>query len=358
MLLPEVHCSRLDFLLLTNQELMGIFHRSTISVEKTSYGEMSSFEYSEWLLSWKNVRIKLCIIYHIPYSQSHPVSDAVFLEEIQEYFDSVVLCDEKLLMMGDFNLHVEDKSDFYGKEFCDVLDSYGLFNHVTVPTHEAGHTLDLIINRNIDEISLSVPRAGYFISDHCFITSTLDIPKPDLQVKTVSCRKIRQISLPDFKSDLQDICDKLLNVDDPNMLAMEYNRQLSECLDRHAPVITTTQVVRPKVAYFNDTVRDLKRSRRKAERDWRKDKDNVDLRRSFQRFRNRFVGTLDYSKTEHLSNEILSAKGDQKKLYKIIQSLTSVKKDTPLPVHDCIEQLANDFGRFFIQKNREHPSGH
>ncbi len=167
---------------------MGIFHRNAISVEKTDFGEKASFEYSEWIISWKNVRIKLCTIYHIPYSQAHPISDAVFLEEIQEYFDSVVLCNEKLLIMGDFNLHVEDKSDFYGKEFCAVLDSYGLINHVTVPTHEAGHTLDLIITRDTDEIALSIPRAGYFISDHCFVSASLDIPKPDLQVKTVSSR--------------------------------------------------------------------------------------------------------------------------------------------------------------------------
>ncbi len=74
------------------------------------------FEFSEWMVSWENVRIKLCTIYHIPYSQTHPVIDAVFLEEIHEYFDSLVLCNERLLIMGNVNLHVEDQSDFYGKE--------------------------------------------------------------------------------------------------------------------------------------------------------------------------------------------------------------------------------------------------
>ena len=40
----------------------------------------------------------------------------------------------------------------------------------------------------------------------------------------------------------------------------------------------------------------------------------------------------------------------QGKLHSIINSLTRVNRDTPLPAHDSIAQLANDFGNFFISK--------
>ncbi len=148
---------------------IGIFHKNSFKVQKIDSGEKRSFEFSEWIISWQNVRLKVCVVYHIPYSRSHPVTDATFLEEIQEYLESIALCNEKLLIAGDFNLHVDDESDQYGNEFCDFLDSVGLVNHVNVPTHESGHTLDLLITRNNGEISLTTPRAGYFISDHCFV---------------------------------------------------------------------------------------------------------------------------------------------------------------------------------------------
>ena len=47
------------------------------------------------------------------------------------------------------------------------------------------------------------------------------------------------------------------------------------------------------------------------------------------------------------------AKGDQKKRYSIIKSLTAVKSDMPLPQHTSTQQLADDFGQFFIKKSED-----
>ncbi len=55
-----------------------------------------------------------------------------------------------------------------------------------------------------------------------------------------------------------------------------------------------------------------------------------------------------YLKTDHLSNAISEANGDQRKLYSIIQSLTCVNKDNPLPEHESVQQLADIFADFFI----------
>ncbi len=56
----------------------GLLYRDCFKATKTSYGQKSSFEYSEYLVTWSNKRLKLCIIYHQPYSQSHPVTNGTF----------------------------------------------------------------------------------------------------------------------------------------------------------------------------------------------------------------------------------------------------------------------------------------
>ena len=188
-----------------------------------------------------------------------------------------------MLILGDFNVHVDDRSDTYGIEFCEVLDSFGLINHVTIPTHESGHTLDLIITRNNDELLLTKPRGGYFISDHCFVSTRLDIPRPDLQVKTVSFRSIKDMDMTEFRTDLEVICQNLIEIDDVSTLAKEYNSQLLECLDKHAPVMTKSFIERPKMAYFDRSLKEAKKDRRKAENEWRKDKDNVELHGIFKK---------------------------------------------------------------------------
>ena len=328
----------------------GIFHKDCFIVEKTDAGQKESFEFSEWNVSWLNNLLKVCIVYHRPYSVSNPVTNSTFISEIKDYFETVALSNGKLLIAGDFNLHVEDLSDCYGKQLNEVLSSFGLINHVTVPTHISGHTLDLIISRNTDELEITPPRAGYFISDHCFISAFLDVPKPNLQVKTINCRKIKSISLPEFRSDLVDICTELDEIQDIDQLASQYNAKLSGLLDKHAPSITKTLLVRPKVPWYNDFIKELKKDRRKAENNWRKCKSDECKRGEFQSARNKCRSELSNSQTRHYSDSISKAAGDQKKLYSIIASLTTIRKGTPFPPHNSIQELANDFGNFFVQK--------
>ena len=124
---------------------IGIFNRDSFKLSKLSHTERRSFELSEWHVSWHSYCMRLCIVYHQPYSTSHPITDATFMHEFESYLDETVLVDEMLCITGDFNLHVDNPDDTYGSQFKNLLSSYGLVNHVTFPTHQAGHTLDLVI---------------------------------------------------------------------------------------------------------------------------------------------------------------------------------------------------------------------
>ena len=154
----------------------GLLHRDCFKVSKLSHGQKSSFEFSEWLVQWSNKRLKLCILYHPPYSQSNPITNGTFLDEFDEYLDCTVLSDELLCITGDFNIHMNKPQDVDQVRLSSMLKSYGLVNHVDIPTHRLGNTLDLIITRDNDE---SKPSAGYMLSDHFFVTSRLGFPRPE-----------------------------------------------------------------------------------------------------------------------------------------------------------------------------------
>ena len=62
--------------------------------------------------------------------------------------------------------------------FSDVLTSIGLKQHVTVPTHISGHTLDLLITRDHDPVICSAPVADRYLSDHASVLCALNSPKP------------------------------------------------------------------------------------------------------------------------------------------------------------------------------------
>ncbi len=57
---------------------------------------------------------------------------------------------DKALIVGDFNIHVDNTNDALGLAFTDLINSFGVKQNVTGPTHRFNHTLDLIILHGID----------------------------------------------------------------------------------------------------------------------------------------------------------------------------------------------------------------
>ena len=193
-------------------------------------------------------------------------------------------------------------------------------------------------------------KPGYFLSDHCVVCVEIVIAQPDVQSRMLSYHKLISIDKPSFVIDLKSICQDLLLIDDLNELTVQYNSRLLSLLDKHAPVTSKTLSVHPRVPWFSPTIKNLKKERRKAERAWRSDMLNPVSCLKFQAARNRYRYLLLAAKCSFFSDAIIEAKGDQKKLYSIIKSLTAVTSDMPMPHHTSIQQLADDFGQFFIKK--------
>lgn len=106
---------------------------------------MNSFEYSEWSVVSGSFWLRLVVVYRPPYSPNHPVTTSVFIAEFAQFLESVVMVAEPLVITGDFNIHVNVRSDNDSLRFLDLLQSMGLIQHVDFPTHISGNTLDLLI---------------------------------------------------------------------------------------------------------------------------------------------------------------------------------------------------------------------
>ena len=52
-----------------------------------------------------------------------------------------------MVYLADFNVWVDDQNNIYGRKILEILDCFCLENLVDTPTHESGHTLDLIHQR-------------------------------------------------------------------------------------------------------------------------------------------------------------------------------------------------------------------
>jgi len=91
-----------------------------------------------------------------------------FLADFDNFLELFSMA-KKHVIVGDFNLHIDDVDDAYVKRFSDIIFQYGFSQYVKDPTHNAGHTLDLLLVRESDNCVeyLSVCENG--ISDHSMI---------------------------------------------------------------------------------------------------------------------------------------------------------------------------------------------
>ena len=73
--------------------------------------------------------VKIAIIYRPP-----SVSCPKFLSDFSDYLEILSVGAGKLLILGDFNIHVDVNACSIGRKFLATLDSFGLCQHVSTPT--------------------------------------------------------------------------------------------------------------------------------------------------------------------------------------------------------------------------------
>ena len=132
---------------------VGILYKSQINLGQVTNLDLPNFETYEFtIVSNISHSLYIVLIYRPPPSTVNKLTVPKFLEEIEILIDRVNLLPGKLILLGDFNVHydIPEKSDF--KRFSTILDSVGMVQHVTEPTHRSNHILDLVITRQEDAI--------------------------------------------------------------------------------------------------------------------------------------------------------------------------------------------------------------
>ena len=317
-------------------------------------GEENSFEFSEWIISSIGHDIRLFIIYRPPYSDEHQVPTSVFFTEFSEYLESVVLSKQNLLISGDFNIHVDNIHDSDAIKFSDLLESFGLKQHVTGPTHKGGHTLDLIVTRCSDCILSAPPKVDCYLSDHASVCCKLASQRPPLLDKVITFRKYKGIDLESFKRDLDSssLCQStptVISGEELDELARDYNNTLSALVDRHAPLKSKRVRSRPSVPWYTAEINAAKKLRRKAEKRWRRTRLHEDFV-AFKAQRNRVTYLMNVARKEFYTDFIAENSSDQGKLFRAAKKLLAKKEVPSFPEYVDNSALVNDIGRYFIRK--------
>ena len=278
---------------------------------------ITSFELMEAVLTICSVSLRLIVIYRMPPSKINGLKTGTFYEEFSEYLEKLSCASGKVIILGDFNINYLDTSGFAYKRFVDILETFDCVQHIDKPTHNSGHLLDYIITRK-DSSGVSNLYVSDFISDHRALHVSLTCSRAHPERKHIEVRSLKRIQCDVLEADLIGV-----NIDrectDVNLVVRQYDASLSSLLDKHAPSKRINVVERPMNDWMSDDILVLKALRRKYESLWRKTRLTV----HFDMYSESCMDVktaIRNSKSEILQNKISDCNGDQKKLFKIVDT--------------------------------------
>ena len=329
---------------------LAVIYKDNIDIKLLSSNGYRSFEHMEFFMRTVSKCIRLCVVYCPPPSAANGLTIKLFMDEFTTLLTHLNASSGHLLIIGDFNFHLDDRTSSSACQFSELYESFSLHQLVTESTHHHGHILDLVLTKSSDKILTSVnviPADS--ISDHQAVSFCLESEKPSFSRKLISYRKLKSIDIPAFihdvtQSPLSNISTELLS-----SAIKQYDEVLAGLLDRHAPLKQKVLTVRPKAAWYKDEIAFAKRSRRKLERQWRNTR--LEIHRQIYKEQCNVVSKLIHqARQQYYNGLILEHASDQKALFQVIDKLLNKKRDSPLPSHDSAVALAEKFAEYFTEK--------
>ena len=270
---------------------------------------------------------------------------------LDEFLSELSVIPFPVVIMGDFNIHVDQADKAGVRTFMQQLATANLQQHVSKSTHKFGHTLDLVMTREREQCVKSITVKNDMLSDHYSINFDLcfspEIAKPS--VKTI--RKIKSMNKDLFRIELQSLVSKIMNKHNVMSASLDtlcemYFDGVSKALDVVAPPNSVCCKGKPPKPWYDDEIHEARVLRRQKERKWKRSGLEID-RQIFLEERRKVVCQIDSAKIAFYKTKLL--KTNPKDLYKVIENI----KDNPgcvLPSAMNDANLCDRFSDFFISK--------
>ncbi|XP_072042751.1 uncharacterized protein [Amphiura filiformis] len=283
---------------------IGILYKKSLNLTSTPTGLTSvTFEHCTVTI---NNSIKLICIYRPYPSRVNGFKTSEFLEEIDTFLEEICVTPQKVAVLGDFNVHMDEPDNYDTKKFNNSLTNTGLHQFVLEPTHIKA--------------------------------------KPPPLVVTTTSREYGKVDQNKLTTLLEERLAEFPESEDPDVLVASYESITSSVLDEVCPLVTKTRTIKPRLPWYNDTIHQARNIRRRLERRWKKSRSEAD-ETAFKDQKDHVCRLITNAKIDYFTNKCTNA--SVKEMYNTINVLLN-KTHKVLP--DFQDDLADEFLKFFIEK--------
>ena len=288
-----------------------------------------------------------------------PVSK-LFFEEFDEFIASIFLKFTKILICGDINIHL-DENCTDTSQFTELISAYGLTQHINEPTHNKGHTLDIVISShkilkktNIIQVCKSDSVDLFPSCDHFPLKFSMsrDIVSCKTEaLKPITFRNVKLVDPTVFKSDLTCAFSSefLVSKDGFAESIESYDKICLEVLNNHAPLLHKTIKDRRSAEWFDGEYKSLRTLRQRAEKKWRKSKLPSD-KESYKELVKECNKLASDKKKKFYSSHFEKHSYSPKSLFHFVDHFLDQDKSLVLPPGESLPDTVEKFNQFFQDK--------
>ena len=166
---------------------LAIISHKSIYHKSISMSVYSTFKCIGFSISLSTFSIKICTIYRPP-----SLSISAFCAEFESLgrLEHHITLNVDLIFVGDFNINNDKQDDLNTVVFNRLLLNFNLIQHISFPTLDFGHILDLIIKNASFKLAIYPNLIDTRISDHEIVYIDLDIQKPVAQKSSIIFRPL------------------------------------------------------------------------------------------------------------------------------------------------------------------------
>merc|ERR1712002_780136 len=225
--------------------------------------------------------------------------------------------DCETIILGDFNICLLNNSDFKNR-YMDTLNSYNFTQLIEEPTRVTQNTITLIdhIHSNsTDKICQSgVIKSG--ISDHYIIYCTRKVVKGQINKhNTVKTRSMKNYSKESYVESLErHDWSVVINCEEVNLATEKLKTLITYSMDEVAPERESRIKIRTE-PWINNEILELIDERDKPLILANKKKSNLELRKYYNKLRNKVTKLIKRTKTNFFQNKIEEYKDNPKLLW-------------------------------------------
>ena len=128
----------------------------------------------------------------------------MFLDEVTELLLTLIPKYDNIMLIGDFNMHIEDISNADNIIFNNIMEALGLIHHDKSPAHKQGNILDLIFSEANSQFGMSNCQVNNYISDYAIITIDTNISKKQPPLTTKLIRDNSKLTKENMQSNFKE----------------------------------------------------------------------------------------------------------------------------------------------------------